>query len=235
MNYFRSVNSIHLSYLSPLLKWKIMDIRSLMGESNYPLGHSGFKKIIQRIEKLGVIAGLRDPFSKRKYIFLTGEGIKYLSGNAKLLIATEGSPLHDAKASEICRHFLTLPTVEKVTLEHEFSMQNSVIPDGAINGKKNGVSYCVAFELELTQKSKSRIIGKVQSYFSSTDFDYLIYFFASKQLMNSYRNTIDEAISEPLKNRIMYFCNEQILSRDYSLAESAGYFKGSEVTLGKLF
>ncbi len=125
-------------------------------------------------------------------------------------------------------------TVE-TTLEHEFSMQNSVIPDGAISGKKNGVSYCAAFELELTQKSKSRIIGKVQSYFSSTDFDYLIYFFASKQLMNSYRNTIDEVIREPLKNRIMYFCNEQILSRDYSLAESAGCFKGSEVTLGKLF
>ena len=235
MNYFRSVNSIHLSYLSPLLKWKIMDIRSLMGEANYPLGHSGFKKIIQRIEKLGVIAGLRDPFSKRKYVYLTGEGIKYLSGNGKLLITSEGSPLHDAKASEIIRKFLEFSTVDKVTLEHEFSVLDKVIPDGSISGAKNGVSYCAAFELELTQKSKSRIIGKVQSYFNSTDFDYLIYFFASKQLMNSYRNSINEAISEPLKNRIMYFYNERILSSDYRLSESVGYFKESEVTLGKLF
>lgn len=54
------VNSFHLSYLRPLLKWRIMDVKSLMLVSEVESHYHNFYRIIRHLESKKVLKGFRD-------------------------------------------------------------------------------------------------------------------------------------------------------------------------------
>lgn len=57
----------------------------------------------------------------------------------------------------------------------------------------------MAIEVELTQKSSERIYEKFNQYKDSSYFDYVVYFFKDKAVLNAYRRRLNELMSE-LKN-----------------------------------
>ncbi|MCK5883688.1 MAG: hypothetical protein KAG61_08370 [Bacteriovoracaceae bacterium] len=235
MNQFMGINAVHLDYLTPLLKWKIMDIRSLLKASTCPSHYVSFARVIRRLQSFGILESIVEPISRKKYVYFSEVGLKVSSGNNKLLFDSGDSPIHDAKSSELSRKFLELDTIDRVMMEHEHYSKNSIIPDASFYGQKNGRNFSIAFELEITRKSRSRLIGKIKSYFTRTDYDYVIYFFASSSLLDSYVKFVEEDLGERYLNRIMFASNPKIFNGNYQLEESEVLFKGERKKLGDIF
>lgn len=235
MNQFMGINSLHVDCLNPLLKWKIMDVKSLLEVGDYPYKYSGFAKLIKRLQNFGILNAVVDSFTKKKYVYLTKDGLDFLSTSNKLLIQPEDSVAHDAKASEIVRGILDFESVEKVLLEHEVWSKELIIPDAKIEVEKDKNRFQIAFEFELTRKSKARVTGKVNSYFSQTDFNYVMYFFASKSLFDAYERIIKEEVKPDRYNRVIFVCQPDLFARKYSLKDSMVLFRGEKKTLGEIF
>lgn len=64
------INPFHLQLLRPLIKWKILSIKECFDDSAYPSSYKSFHKIIQRLEKNGVIGSFKDVWTKTRRIYL---------------------------------------------------------------------------------------------------------------------------------------------------------------------
>lgn len=235
MGQFMGVNAIHLNYLDPLMKWKIMDVQSLLRYSKCQAHYGSFMRIITKLQSLSILKSLIDPISRKKYVYLTEEGIKLTSASNKLVITNEHSPEHDAKASEITRQFLESRYVEKVLLDHELYSKNSIIPDASLMGEKNGKSFSIAFEFELNRKAKERVIAKIRNYFLSTDYDYVMYFFSSKSLQVSYEKFIREELDGKYVDRIMFVYHPAVMWGKFPIAQAEVIFKSERKVIAELF
>ncbi len=230
-----NVKTIHIQYLQPLLKWKILDLSTLMNEAEYDLHITGFQKIIQRLERLEVVKSFRDPWNKRKYIYLAKNGLKIFHDDTNSNIKADQYLVHDAKVVEIARQFLDINCFKETDFCHHFSKRNKLIPDCTFNGNKNGKSFKMAFELEITRKSHSRIEDKIEQYLESSKYDYIFYLFCNKLVFESYIKLIKNKFDQSAFNRLMFFWNPTIFSKEIRLNESIGIFKMKEVKFHELF
>lgn len=235
------VNSVHLSYLRPLLKWRIMDVRSLMKESEIESHYHNFYRIIRLLESKKVLEGFRDPYSGKKYVYLSSRGESALSLKENPTSVSTNSLVHDLKVSEIGRTFLNDGWVNEVMLEHEitdkrvFLSTAKVNPDALFEGERKGKKFRIAFELELTRKSKQRIVQKALYYSESDYYDYILYMFSQKSLVDSYMETIREKVGMEKMNKFMFFFNPFLTSNKCFDSDPRGYFKGNETSLSAIF
>ena len=233
---FLNVNSIHLHFLAPLSKWRILDLKSLREEADYPLHPDGFAKNIRKLEKAQILKSFKDPWSRRKYIYLTPTGEKLVNDSGRPSSLSEETIVHDAKVSQIVRLLLERSTFQKVELEHEIKSGDiAKLPDSILYGKKGGVDFTMAFELEFTRKSKERIKDKIGKYLGSGYYDYVLYMFCSENVFKSYKNTIGENFGEQAFKKVMLFWNPTLMSKRIDLHSGGGYFKNKEVSFVELF
>lgn len=235
------VNSVHLSYLRPLLKWRIMDVRSLMKESELESNYHAFYRVIRELQSKKVLEGFRDPYSRKKYVYLSSRGESSLSLKENPTSVSENSLVHDLKVSEIARLFLLKGWVKEVQLEHEindkkvFLSTSKVNPDALFEGERKGKKFKISFELELTRKSKQRIVQKAIHYSESDYYDYALYMFSQESLVESYMETIREKIGSEKMNKFMFFY-DPFLTTDKSFEfDPKGYFQGRKTSLGAIF
>jgi hypothetical protein len=235
------VNSVHLSYLRPLLKWRIMDVKSLMKESELEPNYHGFYRIIRELESKKVLEGFRDPYSRKKYVYLSSRGESALSLKENPTSVSENSLIHDLKVSEICRLFLQNGWIKEALLEHEindkraFLSTSKVNPDALFEGERKGKKFKIAFELELTRKSKQRIIQKALHYGESDYYDYVLYMFSQKSLVESYMESIKEKVGTEKMKKFMFFFDPFLTSEKSFEFDPKGYFQGRETSLGAIF
>lgn len=235
------VNSVHLSYLRPLLKWRIMDVRSLMKESELESNYHAFYRVIRELQSKKVLEGFRDPYSRKKYVYLSSRGESALSLKENPTSVSENSLVHDLKVSEIGRLFLENGWIKEALLEHEitdkrvFLSTSKVNPDALFEGERKGKKFKIAFELELTRKSKQRIIQKAYHYCVSDYYDYVLYMFSQESLVESYMETIREKLGAEKMNKFMFFFNPFITSKKSFEVDPRGYFQGRETSLGAIF
>ena len=231
-----NVNSIHLQFLSPLLKWRILGLKELREEINYPSHPTVFEKLIRRLERAQVINSFRDPWSNQKFIFLSDAGGRILGAGESHLKVTEETMLHDAKVAQFTRLLINRETFYEAKLEHDLSGNNLTWqPDSILWGKKKGKRFTMAFELELTRKSKSRIREKIRKYLTSTYYDYVLYLFCSENVMRSYQSFILEEFGDEAFKKVLLFWNPSILSRNLDLTQGVGFFKSQEVSFNDIF
>ena len=102
-------------------------------------------------------------------------------------------------------------------------------------GTKDGHNFSIAFEFELNRKSKSRVIGKVKNYFSSTDFDYVMYFFTCDSLLRSYEKFIREELGRKYLNRIMFVSHPTVNWKKYPFSGADVLFKDEWKKLYEIF
>jgi hypothetical protein len=62
------INPFHLELIRPLIKWKILSIKELYEDSNYPASYKPYHKIMQRLEQNGVIGSFKDVWRLRKTV-----------------------------------------------------------------------------------------------------------------------------------------------------------------------
>lgn len=241
MDKIMHLNSLHLNYLTPLLKWRVLDLESLRKECARAPKYKNFHRIIRDLEKKKVLEGYRDPYSRKKFVYLSsiGEGQLSLKDNPTAL--SKDTLIHDIKVSEISRELLDRGWIDEVELEHQihdkrnFKINYKIIPDAIWYFERMGFKYQVAFELELTRKNNQRLVEKIKQYEASGYYHYVIYVFPNTNLMNKYIEVIKERIGEEIMNKLMFFCHENISSKSHDLDEVYGQFKGKKLKLSEVF
>jgi hypothetical protein len=236
-----NLNSLHLNYLTPLLKWRVMDLESLRKECFRVTNYKNFHRIIRNLEKEKILDGYRDPHSRKKFVFLSpfGEGELSLKENPTAL--SSETLIHDLKVSEITRSLLTENWIDDVELEHQihdkrnFKLTYKIIPDAILYVEKKGHKFQIAFELELTRKSNQRLIEKMKQYEDSSFYHYVMYLFPSQNLMEKYIAQAEEILGKDRMSKFMFFCHPEMSSSIHKPEEIHGVFQGKKISLGDVF
>jgi DNA-binding MarR family transcriptional regulator len=234
-------SGVQINYLEPLKDWRILDLKNLMAKVNYELGYVGFTKIISNLEKKNLVKSFRDPFSRKKYLYLTNIGNDYLGGNMNPPAISKETFVHDAKVVELVLEFLKLHSFYGFELEHQikdlksFGTSYRICPDAVMLGEKDGGKFKLAIELELTRKTKAKYLSKVGEYLNSSFYDFVVYFFQNKGVMNSYRTHIRDKYGLDSDRRILYVLNEQLLSKNFVFDDSVAFYKTKEGRVDELF
>lgn len=236
-----NLNSLHLNYLTPLLKWRVMDLESLRKECFRVTNYKNFHRIIRNLEKEKILEGYRDPHSRKKFVFLGPFGEGQLSLNENPTAITNETLLHDLKVSEITRSFLSDDCIDEVELEHQihdkrnFKLTYKIIPDAILYLEKKGHKFNIAFELELTRKSNQRLAEKMKQYESSSFYHYVLYLFPTKNLMEKYVAQAEEKIGKEYMGKFMFFYHPKLSFGHHDPEEINGVFQGKEISLAEVF
>jgi hypothetical protein len=241
MDKMMNLNSLHLNYLTPLLKWRVLDLESLRKECVRAPKYHNFYRIIRDLEKKKVLEGYRDPYSRKKFVYLSsvGEGQLSLKDNPTAL--SKDTLIHDIKVSEISRELLDRGWIDEVELEHQihdkrnFKINYKIIPDAIWYFERKGFKYQVAFELELTRKNNQRLVEKMKQYEGSGFYHYVIYIFPNPNLMNKYIEVIKEKLGSEIMGKVMFFCHEDMSSSVYDLDRMKGHFRDKSLSLREVF
>lgn len=235
-----NLNSVHLNYLTPLLKWRVMDLESLRKENMSALSYKNFHRIIRGLEKKEVLQGYRDPFSRKKFVYLSSFGEDQLSLKENPTAISQESLIHDTKVSEFCRTLLNLGWALEAELEHQihdkrqFKMNFKVIPDALIYLERNGYKYQLAFELERHRKNNQKIIEKMRQYGDFNFYHYILYLFPSWNLMEKYRSLAIENLEPEKMGKFMFFTHSEMSQGFDELGSIQGYVRDKKVTLGEV-
>ena len=235
------LSSAHLNYLEPLLKWRVLDIESLRKECFRAPKYHNFYRIIRTLEKQKVLEGYRDPFSRKKYVYLSSFGESQLSLKENPTALSKDTLIHDIKVVEVTKAMLDLGWIHEAELEHcihdrrNLKTTFKVIPDAALYGEKKGVKFTMAFELELTRKNNQRIVEKAGQYLDGGQFNYVLYLFSKRSLMEKYMEVLSERHGEKIFDRMMFFYDENLTAKPGEIGSWKGSFKRKTLQLAELF
>jgi hypothetical protein len=235
------LNSLHLNYLTPLLKWRVMDLESLRKECSRVPKYHNFYRVIRNLQKKKILEGYLDPYSRKKFIYLSSLGERQLSLKDNPTALSKDTLIHDIRVSEITRGLLEHDLVDEVELEHQihdkrnFQITYKVIPDAILHMERKGHKYRLALELELTRKNNQRLVEKVRQYECSDYYHYIIYLFPGQLLMQKYMDVITEKLGSESLNRIMFFYHENLSQEARNLDAIQGIFKGKKLQFKEVF
>lgn len=236
-----NISNQYLDYLEPLLRWRVLDIQALRHELAIKPGYHGFAKLLRKLEKAKLIGGYIDPFTKKKFVYLSPKGEKYFATGGNPIGIVNETLVHDIKVTEIAKELVAQGLVEKVDLEHQihdkrnFRTTYKVIPDAILHFTKNNFNYRIALELELTRKSNPRIIEKIKQYRSSDYYHYLMYVFPTAKMMHKYREVIIDEMGVDEINKIMFFTHENLTWKVEQIGEIKGFLGDIEKKLVDIF
>lgn len=225
-------NKIHLDYLRPLIKWRILNLETLRSEIVYQQKkYDRFRQIIRKFEQNKITDSFIDPYSNKKFIFLTSLGGRLINENGIQSSLSEETIFHDARAVEVIREILSYPGFEESKLEHEiesrheFSRRTTFIPDGILTFEKGGEKARVVFELELSRKTKKRILEKLNRYTENIFYRFVFYFLPTLSLLTLFKELVGEVGGA---QKIALFFLPSIYSRKLSFDEGLCHFNGKE-------
>ena len=237
MNKNMNLNSLHLNYLTPLLKWRVLDINSLRKEClNAPKYHN-FCRVIRNLEKEKILEGYRDPHSRKKFVFFSTSGERLLSPKENPTAISNETVIHDLKVSEITHYLYDNNLVDDVELEHEINDKRNfktiykIIPDAILHLEKRGHKFKIAFELELTRKSNQRITEKMKQYEDSTFYSYAMYLFPTEKMMRTYYEQAKAELGKDSMGKFMFFYHPEISSGIHKPEDIRGVFQEKQISL----
>lgn len=196
MNFSASVHH-YQKYLNPLIKWKILDTKSLQKLSNYKGSFVSFCEMIRNLKEKGLICWEPLIHKRKRVVYLTRDAQKEILPHAPYFV-DEGIIFHDAIATNIVRSFLGKKYFHRCELSHEhignkkWNYATILEPDAILFGENKGLTFKIAIEVELTQKSKDRITEKFNTYIKSEFFDSVIYIFNERNVFDAYINLVKE-------------------------------------------
>lgn len=217
-------NSLHLTYLEPLRKWKILDLKGLLDKSSYPSSYKSFSKLILKLEKKGLVGSLYDPFTAKKYVFLDEKGNQYIGvkDHTKFPINTF---VHDSKVIDLIQWFMKLDFCDDFKLSYELTSFH--VPDAILIRfvDENWPTTKMAFELELTQKSIGRFLDKMRWYVETSYYETVIYYFQNKNVLLTYKREFKKTYGEKYLGKFLFLLNEQLFSKNYDFDKTLFHTK----------
>lgn len=201
-----------------------------------------FHNIIRNLERKGFIQGYRDTFSRKKYLYATELGSEHIS-KTNYFIPHHNSIFHDTRVAELVDELSKYKRFAYFELEHEFkgarqtsyNSSGSYAPDALMEHfSKSGEVKMLGIELELTQKSASRIKTKYYNAINSQQVNYAIYFFPDEKIYKKYIDVFKDSYEEEYGPAFMFFWCPTLINGEMKLDDLVGYYNGSEKPLSSL-
>ena len=231
------INPRHQEILSPLLKWKILSLKVLYIEAKFKKGLAGLYKAVQKLEREELLHSFRDSWSKEKFLYLGTKGHDFL-GLVDCQRINPDQRFHDALAVKICKDLLEKGWANEVKLD--FEMRESLnrfdyLPDASLFIKSEANEFNLGLELELTQKTKERILSKFQFYAKSDRFHHVLFIFYRESVFKTYKELMKLNIDKELHKKFIFSFEENLSLKNYDLNEAQTYFNGENLSLKSLF
>lgn len=237
MNKGQAMSPLHYSIMQPLLKWKILNLHDLQTSVRCPGTRSNLYKKIDKLEDSEFIGSFIDPFTKKKFIFLKDEGIKFF-GEDQMTPINQENMYHDSLSSEFCYLFEGFPFVKKVMMEHEviksFPLMNHR-PDALIEGEHKGKEFTMGVEMELSIKNKKRILDVFKFYSDSGFFNNALYVFGLPQVYETYLRVFEENKKDLVKDKFLFLYLPKLYRRSFNVFSNEVTHGDKKTTLGKIF
>ena len=170
-----------------------------------------------------------DPYTKRKYVYLTKKGASYVCEESKHSSPSANTIIHDTKVSMLTREFIKLELFRRFHLEHEDTVnyfKEGARADSVLIGRQKKKEIKIAFELELTRKSKVRVRNRILEHLSNKRFDYILYYFQDKSLLKAYKKIIEETYEDKASRRVLYALNPKLMLKDFKFEDTVVYAEG---------
>jgi hypothetical protein len=235
-----TINPEHFKLLYPLKHWRVLDLASLRLESKFKLCRTSFNRLTLRLEAAKILKGFRDPWSRKKYVYLTKKGEELISLSDFPTSLSEESLFHDLRVVDLGRELLRNDVFKKVRFEHQIVNKKNyitnlaLIPDAEVEGVMNGKNFLLAIELELHQKSKDRLEKKGEQYLGSL-YDHCLYMFGDRNTLENYRDFFTKKLGEKFNEKIFLFHLNGIYESELNLKRTEGLVFGKWMKFNDVF
>jgi len=105
-------------------------------------------------------------------------------------------------------------------------------PDAEFTIEDESQKKCTfLLEVELTQKSKERLIEKLEHYHKIPDYRFILFVFPTPSLFNAYVRLYESHPTIKKRFNYIFALEPGLIKGNFSLESTKAYFKGKEVTL----
>lgn len=212
-------------------KWKVMDMKSLNEFCSYDLKYFNLLKKVRTLETHGLVKGVLLG-RKNKHIYLTNKGLKYTGHDFTYEICDENLT-HDLVVGRVLKELIKTPHFIDGKMFHEILVEN-LFPDAEAKGTKDNQTYKLALEIELTQKSESRVKEKFRRYGREKVFNYVLYITNKESLFRAYKRYLEEMNSET-QEAVILMLDKKLSVTSFKYEESNCFYRGRETTFLELF
>jgi len=243
--FFREVDMFHYEVLTPeyidlifvLTKWKILRISDLYKLTEFKGTMTCFYKRIAKLEKHNLIESFIYPFTGEKFVYLSKNGSKVLDFENQIPIHSENR-FHDAQLTKCLFELTRHEFVAEIYLDHEIKKKLPLIkhtPDALIKGFTLKQEFNIAIELELTQKSRDRVVDIFRFFDSSNIFNNILYLFNRKTTYESYQLFLDKDDRILNKKKFLFLYSADLTKKDFDLFKAEVTHFNNKTTLENLF
>lgn len=194
----------NIEIMNALDKWGVLTLRNLHKQLSSDISLNGLRRKIHKLAIEDYVHISRLDIKNEIIILPTKKTLNQLKSNRSSI--DEMMVYHNLFISILGIELTNRENVAYYKLPHEYqtsrtpnafgskTLETALSPDAYMGVVHNEKVFKVAIEVELTQKSSDRIYEKFNQYKESSYFDYVIYFFKSKSILNAYRRRINEML-----------------------------------------
>ena len=201
MEFFKT-NTKRREILIPLFDWRYLGLSEIQEASGYRRSRVGLQRMMQRLEKDGLVESFLHELANRKFYSLSKKTFRNYSDRPWFLNPDISN--HDAITSSFLFQIKKLDQVVDASLNFpegflkENSGKLSVEPDGFFTAIRNGNPIKFALEIELHRKSSTMIESKYERYYKTTDVDGVIYVFSDLSILQAYFQYHEDFLTDRL-------------------------------------
>lgn len=236
MNYLEKIAPSYFEILTPLLKWRILNVRDLKNQSGYSGSQSAFYKILSKLEKNNLVDSFINSWSNEKYLYLKSDALKALGEEKALLPVNVDIRFHDAITTKVALFFKSYAFVKDIYLDQEIPKHFPIMektPDILIIGEKTK-PFRLALEIELTQKNKTRVQDIFKRHSESKIINNIVYITDKKSIFSSYENYLGELSSSIDCSKFIFVYEKDLNAKTFNLLSSSASYRGKETSLKEL-
>lgn len=222
---------VYEDIINILGKWKVMDMKSLSEMCSYEVKYFNLLKKVRTLETHGLVRGVLLG-RKNKHIFLTNKGLKYTPYDYSYEICDENIT-HDLVVGKVMKELIKLPQFVDGKMFHQIPIEK-IYPDAEVIGSKNKENYRLALEIELTQKSETRVKEKFRRYGREEVFNYVLFITNKESLYKAYKRFLEDMNSE-IQEAIILMLDRNMSVTKFNYDSSLCLYMGQETEFSTLF
>ncbi|OFZ37949.1 MAG: hypothetical protein A2451_11745 [Bdellovibrionales bacterium RIFOXYC2_FULL_39_8] len=212
-------------------QWKIIDIPTLHKMISLKLQLPNLLYKVRQLEKNGYVKGMWLG-RNRKHVFLTNKGIKLTPYDYTYEICDENLT-HDLVTGRVLRELLTFTNFKNGRMFHQIS-EEGVFPDAMVEAIREGKSYNMAIEVELTQKASNRVKEKYIRYTTDRRFNFCLFVTNKPQLYRAYQLYLQE-LSSDVQEQIVLLLDKNLSPKSFNFLESECFYQKKSQKFVELF
>jgi len=212
-------------------KWKVMDMKGLNDLCSYELKYFNLLSKVRKLESHGLVKGVLLG-RKDKHIYLTNKGLKFTGYDYTYEICDENIT-HDLITGRVLKELIKTPYFIDGKMFHEVAIDN-LFPDAEVKGIKDNIRYNLALEIELTQKSESRVKEKYRKYGRERNYNYVLFITRKEALFKTYKRYLEE-MSSDVQEAVILMIDKNLSVKKFNQEDATCFYQRQITNFNKLF